>query len=242
MNLIKTSAIGSTNDYLKMLSVNSDLPNFTVVFTENQTQGKGQRGTVWKSNPLNSLTFSVFHRFTFQKTEQLFSWNILITKAIIKGLEQLGLTKNCVKWPNDILAGNRKICGILIENQIKNESEIYSVVGIGINVFDTEFEHLPQAGSILSVYGQMIDKMQLLETIVEQIKLLANDFPLNEENLWDFYLENLFRKNQVSTFELPNQRKIVGIIKGVNRQGRLIVLHEDDIEVLYNLKEIKLLY
>ena len=75
-----------------------------------------------------------------------------------------------------------------------------------------------------------------------RLKLLANDFPLNEENLWDFYLENLFRKNQVSTFELPNQRKIVGIIKGVNRQGKLIVLHEDDIEVLYNLKEIKLLY
>lgn len=242
MNLIKINATASTNDYLKTLATTLPLPNFTVVYTENQTQGKGQRGAKWKSNPKNSLTFSVLYNFCITDSQQLFTWNLLIAQAIIKGLERFDLTKNYIKWPNDILAGNKKICGILIENQIKKTKEICSIVGIGINVLDTDFENLPQAGSIFSVYKKVIDKMELLTAIVEEIEILTIDFPTNKKSLIDFYEKNLYKKNVVSTFELPDLSKKTGIIKGINQEGKLIVLHENDSTICYDLKEIKLLY
>lgn len=242
MKLIKLSAIPSTNDYIKEMSSSDKVENFTTVWAEFQTKGRGQMGTQWNAEVNKSLTFSVLVNYSFQIIENIYSFNALVVCALLNAFEDLNLTKVYVKWPNDILAGNKKIAGVLIENTFKGQNDIQSVVGIGINLNQMHFDDLPQAGSILSVFNQIIDPETLLRSVVSNLEQLFNDFPNNSIKLWDLYHENLFRKDIVSAFELPDGKQMSGIIKGVDIEGYLKVIHEEDIEKRYGLKEIKLLY
>ena len=145
MNIIKLSATPSTNIYLKDLAVTTDLPDFTIVVADNQTQGKGQMGSVWQVEPSSNLTFSVLLNGEYLSVEDIFSVNVSIANAICKVLLSFHFNNVTVKWPNDIMAYNKKIGGILIENNIKVNGAVQSVVGVGLNVNQINFEDLPKA-------------------------------------------------------------------------------------------------
>lgn len=242
MNLIKLSAISSTNDYLKELAVEQMLKDFTVVWAAHQTDGKGQMGSKWEVESSKNLTFSVLLNGSYLKIENIFTINVMIANSIHSALSHFSLENIMIKWPNDILSYNKKIAGVLIENTFKSDGEMQSVVGIGINVSQTNFTHIPQASSLLNQYGIELDKEELLTKIVEEIELRMSAFDQMAENEWDYYHKYLFRKNKVSSFEAPNGKSFNGIIQKVTRQGQLVILNETDRLETYHLKEIKLLY
>lgn len=242
MNIIKLNAIPSTNDYLKDLLLNNQLKDFTIVVAEYQTKGKGQMGAVWQVEPSTNLTFSMLLTSTYFSLEDIFTVNIVVANAIHKVLLSFGLRNISVKWPNDIMSDNKKIGGILIENNIKADGVINSIIGIGLNVNQTNFDDLPQASSILKSSGVLVDKNELMIKVVNVFKEVVSDLKKNKFDEWNYYHENLFKKNIPVTFETKNGIKFTGMIKDINQLGQLGVLNEYDELVYYNLKEIKMLY
>lgn len=242
MRIIKLNAIDSTNLFLRSLCLDTYVEDFTVVVAKHQIKGRGQMGTVWSSQDAKNLTFSVFKRFENLKLEQQFVISMVSSLAVINALKKMNLPKLSVKWPNDILSANKKICGILIENVIKQNKVAGSVVGIGLNVNQVDFSGLPQASSILNITGTSYDLDELLQSILNELKILFDLVESNQfETIKTTYESFLFRKDKPSTFENA-EGLFSGFIKGVSNEGLLKVLLEDDVLETFDLKTIKLLY
>lgn len=241
MKIIKLNAIPSTNDYLKELAQQTSVDSFTVVVADFQTKGKGQRGEVWTVEPFSNLTFSVLVDFSKGCFFNLFDLNILVANSIHTVLQMYNLSGITIKWPNDILSYNKKIAGILIENVIKSDGAIRSIIGIGINVLQENFENLPKASSIYKSYGVRLDKDELLEKIVNVLKskIEQNDTIEKER---EYYHNYLFRREIPTLFEDKKANRFMAIIQRVDETGKLILKDNDAIEKAYDLKEIKMLY
>jgi BirA family biotin operon repressor/biotin-[acetyl-CoA-carboxylase] ligase len=243
MNIIKLNAIASTNSFLKELSGSQKVQNFTIVVADNQVQGRGQRGNTWVTESGKNLTFSMYvGDFDFNQYG-FFLLNILVPIAIVEVLQKRHVPNVAIKWPNDILAENKKIAGILIENSFKSAHEISSVIGIGLNVNQLLFEDLPQASSLLALTGIVSDRDELLEQIGKQIKDKVESLgQFSKETLWNAYHDLLFRKDKPATFLDRNNQHFVGIIRKVTEEGLLQIELEDEVFVNFETKQVKLLY
>ncbi len=242
MRIVKLSAIPSTNDYLKNLSQAENLENFTCVVADNQTAGRGQMGAQWDVIEGKNLTFSVFIKNVIFDIAEIYLLNVAVAVSLYQVLEKNNLSKLSVKWPNDIMAENKKIGGILIENTIKGDGDITSIVGIGINVNQLEFSNIPTASSMAIVASQLFDKEQLLEAFIKEIENTVLNMKSNTADLWSIYKSNLFKINIPVAFEIATGEQFMGIIKDVSPQGLLVVELDDDSLQYYNIKEIKMLY
>lgn len=243
MNIIKLSAIPSTNTFLKELSATQSLPEYTIVVAENQQEGRGQRGSNWASEEGKNLTFSILVKNFTTKHDSIFVLNILVANALLNTLKKHNIPDVSIKWPNDILSGKKKVAGILIENSFKSASEITSIIGIGLNVNQMNFENLPLASSLAVVTNTLFDKDRLLsETVVEIQSLLEELTRSNADFLWEVYHQNLFMKGKVASFQLGNKKTFNAVIQGVSITGKLLLLQEDDLIHEYDIKEIKLCY
>ncbi len=243
MKLIKLDAIDSTNDFLKGLLNAQTLENFTVVTAENQTNGKGQMGAKWVSEIGKNLITSILIKDILLNHSEIFQLNFAIALAICDGLNHFEIPKLSIKWPNDIMSDDKKIAGILIENSIKSDSSIVSVVGFGININQTNFENLPKASSLKNIMNKDLDKNEILDkvynAILNRIEQLQNKF---ENQLFDEYNDKLFKKRMMMPFENIENEKFMGIIQGVSPQGKLKMILENDEVREYEIKEISMLY
>jgi BirA family biotin operon repressor/biotin-[acetyl-CoA-carboxylase] ligase len=242
MKLIKLDAIDSTNEFLKLLSSHQESENFTVVTAENQTKGKGQMGEVWRSDIGKNLIMSMLVKDFLVDNEEFFNLNIIFSLSVIKALEELNIPELSIKWPNDIMSYNKKIGGILIENTLKSDGTIVSVVGLGLNVNQTNFENLPKASSLAVICNAEFNKENLVVLIVDKMK--ENILLWNEQStvFWDEYFNKLFRKGIPMPFKNLQNQNFMGIIQGVSPIGKLQVLLEDDSVSEFEIKEIKMLY
>lgn len=243
MNIIKLDATASTNTYLKELISSCELENFTSVVAEHQFAGRGQRGAEWVVESGSNLTFSVLVNNLSSSLNGVFNLNVMVACSVSNALK-----KNCnlpieVKWPNDILSYNKKVGGILIENILRADGSLISIIGIGINVNQTNFDHLSQASSLCLLSNQILDKDSLMMAILKEIEHgVMTLCEGKSEVIWKEYKQLLFRKDKVSTFELPDGKRFVGIIRDVTNFGKLVVEGEDEKKMEFALKEIKLLY
>lgn len=243
MRLIKLDAIDSTNDFLKRLSGQQSLDNFTVVTAEKQTHGKGQMGAKWDSETGKNLMFSVLLNNVLNNITEIFDLNVAVALSILNTLEKLNIPNLSIKWPNDILSDNKKVAGILIENTIKNNGEITSIIGIGLNVNQLNFDNLPKASSLAAIMKTDFDKEIILNLFIECLKLNCNLLQnKSASQLWNNYNNKLFKKGIPMAFSLPNETQFMGIIQGVNAEGKLEVKLENDTIETYGIKEIQLLY
>ena len=243
MQLIKLSATDSTNAYLKDLLFHNQIEDFTVVMAHTQLKGRGQMGTSWLSEPGKNLTFSVLVRSLNSPVSEQFLLNIYVSLAIYDTLTQLQVPDLKIKWPNDIMSGHSKICGILIENILSGQHIQASIVGIGLNVNQLSFNNLPNVSSLKLLLGRSLDLDELLLNIVENLKkLIAQYGKMDRGNLFERYETILFRKDKPSTFKNQDDEMFMGFIKGVSDAGKLKILMEDNILKEFNLKEVKLLY
>ncbi|WP_294818735.1 biotin--[acetyl-CoA-carboxylase] ligase [uncultured Flavobacterium sp.] len=242
MNIIKLNAITSTNDYLKSLVAKRYVENLTVVSAESQTQGKGQMGAKWDAEPGKNLTFSVLVKDLLLEIGEIFSLNAAVAVSIAGALERIAKNEISIKWPNDILAGNYKIGGVLIENIIRNNGEIHSVIGIGLNVNQKDFSGLPKASSLSVMEGGDFDKEAIMVAILENLKRnISRILNKDIDAIWQVYHARLYKKDVPMPFEKEGNR-FMGIIRAVSQDGHLLVQMEDDNIVPFGLKEVALLY
>lgn len=243
MHIIKLDATDSTNTYLRKLSNGEKLNDFTVIVTNRQNKGRGQMGTVWESESNKNLIFSVFKDLSALKIEDSFTISMITSISILEALKKMAIPDLFVKWPNDILSDNKKICGILIENLIKNNKLSSSIIGIGLNVNQLKFNNLPNASSLKSVTGQHYNLDELLINILSMMKQFFDLFEKGEiRQIRQKYKDGLFRINKPSTFKDKNCNLFSGIIKGVTDSGKLKILLGDDTINKFDHKEAVLLY
>ena len=241
--IIKLDATDSTNLYLKGLLRSKHVSDNTVIVAKNQLNGRGQMGSSWQSEEGKNLTFSVLKRFDALHAIHQFNLNICVSLAISDVLSELSIPNVSVKWPNDIMSGSLKICGILIENIMKGQWVQHSIIGIGLNVNQMSFENLDKAGSLKSVSGRLFDLDEVLQKI---LKKMEYHFQGIEEKtvtqLLPSYERLLFRKNKPSTFTDADGNMFMGFIRNVSSSGKLVLELEDQIFKEFDLKEVSLLY
>jgi BirA family biotin operon repressor/biotin-[acetyl-CoA-carboxylase] ligase len=242
MNIIKLDAIDSTNNYLKKIILNEGVNDYTVVTAKFQTQGKGQLGTEWESEHSKNLICSVYKKEINIKVQDQFVISALVSLALIKTLRKVNLSNMHIKWPNDIMSDNKKICGILIENIVKENYIKDTVIGIGLNVNQTIFNNLPNAASIKNLIGTTCSIDEILKDLVKNVKYCFNELDKSSINsIFEKYEDALFRINKPSTFKNSKGEVFSGYIKGVSRSGKLSVMLEDNLVESYDLKEISML-
>lgn len=206
-----------------------------MVYTFEQTNGRGQAGSKWESAPQKNLTFSIVYRMEYLAPSDQFYVNMAISLGIAAYLESLGLSCK-IKWPNDIYVNDRKIAGILIENHLRGNSFRYAVVGIGLNVNQTQFHH-PKATSIALEKNMELDLVasiaELRDYLGEKLNLLKQGF---KSEIAQAYRISLFRLNQPAMYK-AKEHTFVGVIKGIDAIGRLRIATEHG-EHLFSLKEV----
>lgn len=243
MNLIKLDAIDSTNDFLKELSRKQILENFTTVVAKKQTKGKGQMGAIWDSEEGKNLIMSILIKDSLAGSSEIFDLNVAVSLAVITVLEAYNLPSLSVKWPNDIMSDNKKIAGVLIENSFKTDNKIESIVGIGLNVNQKDFSKLPKASSLSLIMEKEFDLNFLLNEIVSQIEHNTKRVMSKQTDvLWNNYHDCLFKKELPIAFEDLDKNKFMGIIKEVSKEGKILIMLEDDSLRSFGVKEIQMLY
>ena len=243
MNIIKLDATDSTNAYLKRLLSDGLGADFTVITAKKQLKGKGQMGAKWESDSGKNLTFSVLRQGLGLSVANYFVLNICVSLAVYKTLKAHQVPDLSVKWPNDILSGTSKICGILIENILSGNLINTAIIGIGLNVNQTFFGELENASSLKLILGSNFDLDELLHEIVENLKSVFLESTTDStENLWEAYEDVLFRKDKPSTFENKQNELFMGFIRGVSPTGKLQIMLEDNVLKEFDIKEVKLLY
>ncbi len=243
MQLIKLSATPSTNTYLKELMGEMNLVDFTVVTAKNQTQGRGQRDSTWDSEGGKNLTFSILKKNIQLNLSDSFLISIVVPLAIIEVLNDLGIPKVKIKWPNDILSCDLKIGGILIENTVIGVKVSRSVIGIGLNVNQKYFNGVAHASSMSKIVGNDFDLESLLTQLLDKLEYRLNSLDsTHKDELFKEYYEHLFRKGEKSQFLDTNNNSFYGYITGITPEGLLKVETEKDGQKVFGLKEIKLNY
>ena len=242
MNIIKLDAIDSTNSYLKKILSNKDVSDSTIVTAKFQTKGKGQLGANWESEDSKNLIFSIYKKDLGIKVKDQFIISIIVSLALIKTLKKNNLPNLRIKWPNDIMSDNKKICGILIENIVKEKHIKHAVIGIGLNVNQTIFDNLPNASSIKKITGNTHNKDEILKELANNInRSFEMIYSSSSEIIFKKYEELLYRINKPSTFKNLKGENFTGFIKGVNKLGKLNVMLDDNKLESFDLKEISIL-
>lgn len=243
MQLIKLDATDSTNSYLKNLLLTDRLEDFTVVQAGTQWKGRGQMGTEWLSEPGMNLTFSFLKKHTALPVREQFSITMATSLGVFNALKNFQIPDLRVKWPNDILSGTSKICGILIENITAGGYIQSSVVGIGLNVNQRDFGSLPQVSSLRLLLGHPLDTDELLHELIDHlVKAFEQAERQSPEASRAAYEALLFRKDKAATFRDREGRLFMGFIRGVSPAGKLVIALEDEVLREYELKEVQLMY
>ena len=243
MRTIKVNAIDSTNSFVRKFYEGKTDFEPVCIRALNQTAGRGQRGSHWVSSPGENLTFSILYPQKKLNVSRHFILSATISLAVSQVLEKLQIPNIKVKWPNDILSAKQKLGGILIENIVKTEGIVASIIGIGLNVNQIDFEGLPNAGSLKSVTNKNYDLDELLNLLIFQIEKELASLPNRDStDTLEEYAKKMFRLNMVSVFSSSEGEKFNGIIRGVTTEGKLNLEIEDAVFRTYDLKEIQMLY
>ena len=234
-SLIYFNNCASTQDELiDFLNQHYLSEDFLAVYTFNQTKGRGQYGNSWENLPEENLAYSfALKTKNINVSDTCFNfYTAILVRDFIANLTK---TEAKIKWPNDLILKNKKICGMLFE---KNKN--YFVVGIGINILQENFKNLPKAGSVLSQTGLSFELKAFTESLHQYLfeHLVQKEIP---NNILELYHLHLYRKNEVSVFE-KNKVRQNGIIKNVDETGHIwIDLENEGLQKFFH-KEIELLY
>ena len=240
MYLFKLDATDSTNSYLRELSKNKDLGKWTVVTSDYQTEGRGQKGAEWQSDKGKNLICSILIKLDEFNAEDQFMLNCAVSVGIHQYLQRYKLPKLKIKWPNDIMSVSKKLGGILIENTLISNKISQSIIGIGININQEKFpDELPMAISIKQLTNHETPRDIFLQDLLNSIQnkfdlIFTNRF----EELWIQYESSLYRKDAARMFQNDKGEKFMGIIRGVTKQGKLKIEREDSSVDTFNFKEV----
>ena len=214
--------ISSTNDYLLRKEKNKN-KDIKICIAEEQTKGRGRRGKSWISPKFKNIYFSLN---SYLKKEDLSGLSIAVALSVSKVLTKINVM-SMIKWPNDLLVGNKKICGILIETAKVGELTKV-VIGIGINV-NMEYSELidQEWTSIKLEKKQSVDRNSIITEMINQLCITLNKF---EQEEFDYFLNkftslDLLRDKEFTLKDKPNET-FIG--KGIDNKGLLIAQNLKD--------------
>ena len=212
----------STNNWAAQCLARERVSEGTVFITDQQYQGRGQRGRVWHSEPHKNLTFSVVLYPTFLEASQGFCLHMVTALALHQALAGYLPNRLATKWPNDLYYQDKKLGGVLIENTVEQQQLVASVIGIGLNVNQTHFDE-PRPTSLALARGQSFDLASLLAALLEALE--AYYLQLRDQGaaaLQGRYAERLYWRNALHTF-CDGMHTFQGTIQGVDGVGRLVM-------------------
>ncbi len=238
-NIIHLSEVDSTNSYaLKVMSKTNPIDG-TVIRADNQMAGRGQIGRNWHSAPNMNLLCSIVTYPTFLLANDQFLLSKAVSIGVLEYLRELGLNDVSIKWPNDIYIKNNKVAGILIQNQITGKSIKNSVIGVGLNVNQTDWpSDLPNPISIAKITSKTFDINIVLKDLLSHITIFYKKLIFGYKDLIDqMYVKNLYLNNQQHTF-YQNNKVIIGKIQGVDKTGHLIIKSLEGDLLTFRFREI----
>lgn len=229
----------STNDEASRLVQQGHAMEGTIVVTNNQTAGRGQRGNTWDSEPGKNLTFSIVIRPSFLSVRDQFYLNMTFSLGLYDLLNVRLTAKVHIKWPNDMFVNDKKICGILIENHVQAQHIQHSIVGIGLNVNQKSFSiSTPTSMALESGNEFLLEELlpELLGCLEKRyLQLRAENFGQLEQD----YHHSLYRMGEKHVFK-SNNGIFEGTISGVDPSGRLKV-YADGTTEYFEVKQIQFL-
>jgi len=230
--IIRLDVVDSTNNYIANLVKEGTIDSGTVIMADEQFAGKGQRDAQWQSSPGENLTFSFFLDDVNLSVERQFLLAQIVALSIVKFLGNNGLLAE-IKWPNDIYVNGKKIAGVLIENQLRGSQIKSAIIGVGLNVNQTQFDGF-NATSVKLECGQN----KLLHDLLFSYIGVFNEkiINLHDKQMKRDYLDNLYQRNVLSKYQ-DSHGSFKGEIVDVLENGKLVLL-KDNIEHYYDLKEI----
>lgn len=227
-NLVFLDLVDSTNTRAKQLA-ESGAPDGTLVVAETQSAAKGRRGRSWMAPAGTGVWFSLLLRPQIAP-EHASMMTLVAALAVEKGIRVTSGLEGRIKWPNDVVIGQKKVCGILTEMSADMDSINHVVVGIGINANIREFpeELQEKATSLFLASGRMVNRAALLNAVLQA---------------WEEYYERYLRTEDLSLLEkeynailagaggevqvLAPGGTYIGISRGINSLGELLVERED---------------
>ena len=248
----------------------SDIDNLSVVSALLQTSGRGQRGNSWCSAPGENLTFSIVLKFPsgvaagvggFEPVQAYdqFVLSEITALSVVDFLAGHDI-QAMIKWPNDIYVGDRKICGILIENALRGEWLTHSIIGIGLNVNQRNFDvTIPNPTSMVLCRDYLEDRsvcstnealddfelqalleefMEIFQAYMERYCHIRGGY----SRLRHMYLSHLWRKDEPAQYiDRKSSREFTGTIRGLSDMGNLLIQTEDGSLQEFSFNEISYL-
>ncbi len=211
-----------------------------VIWAEQQTAGRGQRGHKWDSATGDNLTFSTVLAPTFLPVDEQFLLSEVVALALTETFARHGIEAK-IKWTNDIYADDRKIVGVLIEHMLSSERFERTIVGTGINVNQTEFDPLlPNPVSMRQLTGMRYDREAVLEVYLD---CLTHYYDMlhrgDKQTIQRLYRERMYHIDEEHTYALPSGERFRATIRGVRPSGELRLEHADGTIREYAFKEVE---
>ena len=232
----------STNTDLQEWIMKEEVPEGSVVTARIQTQGRGQSGNKWSAEQGKNLTFSMVLYPKFVPVNEQFIISQIVALAVKETLS-LYVTDVTIKWPNDIYYLNKKITGILIENNLTEKTFSSSIIGIGINVNQTEFpSDLPNPISLIQIISKEISIDEVLEQILSRVYSYYSQIREDKESVRTHYFNSLYRHEGLFAFyDHLRKEEIKASILSVEKNG-ILNLKMDNGEIRsYWFKEVQYL-
>ena len=232
--IVYLDSLDSTNNYVANLVKLNQIEHGTAIMADLQTAGKGQRGSVWLAESGENILLSIFLKPDNLSVSHQAYLTYFTSVSLLAILRKIGISAT-IKWPNDIYIGNKKIAGILIENSINAQQINHSILGIGLNVNQLNFEGL-NATSIRQEMGKVYQRNEVLFMLLNEMNknwpLLNVHAPILKEK----FTANLFQLNELKTYQ-SEQNFFDGIVRGVDDNGMLLLEVAGKLKT-FDLKEI----
>ena len=231
----------STNDYLACLCKESKAKEFYTVMADSQTKGKGQRGNSWESEAGKNLTFSIVLYPTALEARKQFCLSMLTALACHEALDNY-TNGFSIKWPNDIYWKDKKIGGILIENELEGEYIVQSIIGIGLNINQEVFySDAPNPVSLKQILNVDIDIQEVMMKVVHGIvggyRQLESNFVITQQAIGTLYRKNLYRHKGLFPYR-DAQGEFMAEYQEIEPDGHLILKDEQGMLRRYAFKEV----
>ena len=239
---IQLNEIGSTNLFASELLEKDEPKEGTVIFTQNQTTGRGQSNNKWESEPDKNIAMSVILYPNFLKPSQQFKLNQVVSLAVWDAIHDFLGDSVRIKWPNDIYVGRKKICGILIQNSIIASHIQSSIIGIGINVNQSDFSFkLPNPTSFRIEKSKDYDLEEIRKSLCSKLELYYAQLRTRNFTLIDkAYHQRLYQVNKKALYKDINNNIFSGEIVGTTAHGKLNMKIEGKLQS-FDLKQVSFL-
>ena len=243
MKIIKCHTTSSTNDDLREYALENHSEETVALLAFYQKNGKGQRGRFWHAEEDKSLTFSMLFKGVEIPFAQIFQIHVCVSIALLDFLTEITRQEInfYVKWPNDIMAENKKCAGILIETKSSERTVNEMIIGIGVNLNNTDFPNqLVHAVSLKQISGEYYSIENSFKTLIARIEKKIRTIPMldNWNGIFEKYQQRLFKRNQRIEVTYKNKQLEVEV-QGVDESGRLVVREEELGIICASYEELK---